>query len=318
MRRTIADLTQGVYDYSAHAHLADRGMRRYHPFSFDFDSSPLSLNDPEEHWDEQVKHTHRESRAQQIKRLEQKYGSLHIEDVVKNVIDLGAKSMSLLTYHNQFHEQARRSFVAGEYYPALVAACALGERILNHLVLDLRNSFKSSEHYRKVYRKDSFDNWPFAIGVLTDWKVLADGVGAEFLELGELRNRSIHFNPETYESLREDALAALQRLNAIIAKQFGYFGLQPWFIEDTPGAQFVKRAYETDPFVCTYVIRRSGFVGPLYGMELTQQGYWIHLDYADYGDGALTDEEFALRYRERDPTRVVSRELIEKERGKVG
>lgn len=318
MRKTIADLPRGVYDHGAHADLADRGARRYHPFSFDFDSTPLSLTDPEEHWDEQVKETHRENRAQQINRLEQDYGSRHIADVVKNVTDLGAKSMSLLTYHNRFHEQARRSFVASAYYPALVAACALGERILNHLMLDLRGSFKSSAHYRKVYRKDAFDNWPFAVSVLMDWKVLVDGVGAEFLALSELRNRSIHFNPETYQSLRDDALAALQRLNAIIAKQFGYFGLQPWFIENTPGAQFVKRAYETDPFVRAYVIPRSGFIGPLYGMELTQQGYWMHLDYSDYGDDQLTDEEFAKRHRERDPTKIVSREMIEKQRGEAG
>ncbi|MGY4497070.1 hypothetical protein ACVWYH_000997 [Bradyrhizobium sp. GM24.11] len=198
----------------------------------------------------------------------------------------------------------------------MVAACALGERILNHLVLDLRDSFKSSEHYRKVYRKDSFDNWTFVASVLTDWNVLVDGVGAEFLALGELRNRSIHFDPDTYHSLREDALAALQRLNAIIAKQFGYFGLQPWFIDNTPGAQFVKRAYEDVPFVRTYIIPRSGFIGPLYGMDLSQGG-WHHLDYADYGDGELSDEEFATRYRERDPEKVVSRTMIEREQQKT-
>ncbi|UGY11942.1 hypothetical protein HAP48_0000400 (plasmid) [Bradyrhizobium septentrionale] len=311
MRKTIADLTRGVYDHDAHADLADRGFRRYHPFSFDFDSTPLSLAEAEDHWDEQVKQNHQENRAQAIKRLEQQYGSVHIDSVIKNVTDLGPKSMSLLAYHNQFHEQARRSFVAGLYYPALVAACALGERILNHLVLDLRDSFKSSVHYRKVYRKDSFDNWTFVITVLTDWDVLVDGVGAEFLVLGELRNRSIHFDPDTYHSLREDALAALQGLNAIIAKQFGYFGSQPWYIENTAGAQFVKRAYETAPFVRTYVIPRSGFVGPLYGMDFSQGG-WQHLDYADYGDGQLTDEEFATRHRERDPEKVVSRAMIER------
>jgi hypothetical protein len=68
--------------------------------------------------------------------------------VVKNATDLGAKSFSLVAYHNDFHEQARRSFVAGSYYPALVAACALGERILNHLLLDLRGSFKGSRSYK--------------------------------------------------------------------------------------------------------------------------------------------------------------------------
>jgi hypothetical protein len=311
MRKTIADLTRGVYDQGGHADVADHGFRRYHPFSFDFDSTPLSLAEPEDRWDEPVKQNHRQNRAQAIKRLELQYGSASIDNVIKNVTDLGPKSMSLLTYHNQFHDQARRSFVAGFYYPALVAACALGERILNHLVLDLRDNFKSSEHYRKVYRKDSFDNWAFVVTVLTDWKVLVDDVGAEFLLLGELRNRSVHFDPDTYRSLREDALAALQRLNAIIAKQFGYFGIQPWFIENTPGAQFVKRTYETVPFVRTYIIPRSGFIGPLYGMDLSQAG-WQHLDYADYGDGQLSDEEFAARYRERDPDKVVSRAMIDR------
>lgn len=313
-RRTIADLAHGVYDYNEHATLADHKARRYHPFSFDFDSTPLNLKDPEDHWDEHVKQLHLENRARSINRLELEYGTLHIEHVVKNAADLGPKLMSLLTYHNVLHEQARRAFIAGMYYPALVAACALGERILNHLVLDLRNSFKSSKHYKNVYRKDSFDNWPLVISILTDWKVLADGVGTEFLALSELRNRSIHFNPETYQSLREDALAALQSLNAIISKQFGYFGRQPWFIEDTPGAQFLKRAYEGHPFVRAYIIPRSAYVGPLYGMEISQEGHWMHLDYADYGDDELSDEEFAKLFRERDYANIVSREMIEKQR----
>jgi hypothetical protein len=312
-RTTIANLPQGVYDYASHGNLADRLARRYHPFSFDFDSTPLSLNDPDERWDEQVKRAHLEHREQEINRLKLRYGALDIENVVKNAADLGPKSMSLLAYHNRLHEQARRSFIGGTYYPALVAACALGERILNHLVLDLRDSFKSSEHYRKIYRKDSFDNWPFVVSILTDWKVLVDGVGADFLALGELRNRSIHFNPETYQSMREDALAALQRLNAIIGKQFGYFGCQPWYIENTPGAQFLRRAYEKHPYVRAYIIPRSGFVGPFYGMERSQEGHWMHLDYTDYGDNELSDEEFARLYRERDPTKDVSRELIEKQ-----
>jgi hypothetical protein len=191
--------------------------------------------------------------------------------------------------------------VAGSYYPALVAACALGERILNHLVLDLRDHFKSSEHYKKLYRKESFDDWPFAVSVLTDWNVLVDGVGAAFLALGELRNRSIHFNPETYKLMRDDALAALRQLNDMVAKQFGMFGGQPWFIENTAGAQFIKRGYESHPFVKSYLVPRSGFIGPLYGMELTQEGFWAHLDYADYGDVEFTDEEFARQHRERDP-----------------
>jgi hypothetical protein len=314
MRRTIADLTNCVYSYDGHASLSDRGARRYHPFSFDFDSTPLSLKDPEEHWSEDAKRLHIKGRAQIVERLKLEHGTRHIERIIKNTADLGPKSMSLVSYHNELHEQARRSFVTAAYYPALVAACALGERILNHLVLDLRNHFKASPHYKKVYRKASFDDWPFVVAILTDWQVLASDVGKNFLALGELRNRSIHFNPNTYQSLRDDALAALSPLDKIIAKQFGYFGGQPWFIDDTPGAQFVKRASESDPFVQHYIIPRSGFVGPLYGMEMIREGHLHHLDYADYGDEDLTDEEFAKRFRERDPKRVVSREMIEQKR----
>jgi hypothetical protein len=318
MRKTIADLKNGVYQYDGHADLSDRGARRYHPFSFDFDSSPMDLKDPEEHWDEQIKKQHLENRRQFVERLKLKHGSAHIDNVVKDTADLGPKSFSMLAYHNRLHEQARRAFVSGNYYPALVAACALGERILNHLVLDLRDSFRASPHYKKVYRKHSFDVWPLAVSVLTDWKVLVDGVGAEFLALSELRNRSILFDQDTYRSLREDALSALRRLNTIVARQFGYFGSQPWFIEGTPGAQFVKRAYESDPFVRMYIIPRSGFIGPLYGMEISREGHWFHLDYADYGDEVLTDEEFAKRFRERDAAKVVSREMIERQRNEVG
>lgn len=313
MRKTIADLQKGVYQYDGHADLSDRGARRYNPFSFDFDSTPVSLIVPEEHWDEQVKRQHIENRDRIVERLKLEHGTRHIDDIIKNAADLGPKSMSLLTHHNKLHEQARRAFVTGAYYPALVAACALGERILNHLVLDLRHSFKASPHYKKVHRKNSFDDWPLAISALTDWKVLVDGIGTEFLALGDLRNRSIHFNPDTYLSLREDALAALQRLDKVIAKQFGYFGCQPWYIDDTPGAQFVKRAYESDPFVRTYIIPHSGFVGHLYGMDISREGYWHHLDYVDYGDEELSDEDFAKRLRERNHLKVVSREMIEKQ-----
>ncbi|TAN09221.1 MAG: hypothetical protein EPN45_07885 [Rhizobiaceae bacterium] len=234
------------------------------------------------------------------------------ERVVENMRDLGPKGMSLITYHNEMHQQARKAFVICAYYPALVGACALGERILNHLILDLRGFFKTSSHDRRVHSRGSLQDWSRAVDVLDEWGVLTAGAGQLFLELGELRNRSVHFNPETYQTMRVDALAALQTLGKIIGKQFGYFGGQPWFIENTPGAQFVKRDWEDAPFVRTYIIPRSGFVGPLYGMELSPDGHWRHLDYDDYGDADLDDIQFAKAMRERDPTMVVTREMIEK------
>lgn len=309
MRTLISNLPHAFYDPDV-VNVADRGARRFHPFSFDFDTTSMLLKEPEEQWEEKVKELHRENRARQLKFMEERYGTRNIDAVVKNAIDLGSKSFSLIAYHNIYHEQARRAFIAGNDYPALVAACALGERILNHLMLDMRDSFKASEHYKKVYRKESFDDWGYVIDVLTDWGILVDGVADAIRELGVLRNHSIHFNPEIYQSLHADALAALKHLDTIIAKQFG-LGLQPWYIPGTAGAQFIKREYENHPFVRTYLIPNSGFVGHMYGMDMQPNGRWIHLDYADYGDEEVTDAEFTKLHTERDPAKVVSRALIE-------
>jgi hypothetical protein len=45
-------------------------------------------------------------------------------------------------------------------------------------------------------------------------------------------------------------------------------------------------------------------------MDLGPAG-WHHLDYDDYGDDQLSNEDFAKRHRDRHPAKVVSREMIE-------
>lgn len=308
---TVADLPRGLYDHEGHVSVRDRGRRRYHPFAYDFDSTPMSLDDPGEHWEEKVKALHIENRNKAIERLKAEYGERRHAQVIQDTKDLGSKAFSIVSYHNLMHEHARRAFVSGLYFPALVAACALGERVLNHLILDLRDYYKSSPHYRRIYRSESFDDWRLAVRVLGDWGVLRPEVGPAFIELAVLRNRSVHFNPATYTTMREDALSALKTLGRIIQLQFGAFGRQPWFIENTPGAQFIKRAYEDVPFVKTYIVPLSGFVGVEYGMDLTERG-WRHLDYHDYGPGDLDDDEYARLYRERDHSKVVTREMVER------
>jgi len=306
---TVADLPRALYDHKGHDRVRDRGRRRYHPFAYDFDSTPMSLDDPGEHWADEVRALHLANRDKAIERLKFEYGERRHAQVIQDTRELGAKAFSIVSYHNLMHEQARGAFVSGLYFPALVAACALGERILNHLILDLRDHYKSSPHYRRVYRSESFDDWRFAVRVLDDWGVLLPDVGAAILELAALRNRSVHFNPATYTTMREDALSALKTLGRVIQLQFGAFGRQPWFIEDTPGAQFIKRAYEDVPFVKTYLVPLSGFVGVEYGMDLTERG-WRHLDYDDYGPGEVDDAEYARLYRERVSSKVVTREMV--------
>jgi hypothetical protein len=52
MRKTIADLPRGAYDAGV-AGLADRGVRRFHSFSFDFDSTASRLAEPQDYWVEE-------------------------------------------------------------------------------------------------------------------------------------------------------------------------------------------------------------------------------------------------------------------------
>jgi hypothetical protein len=185
----------------------------------------------------------------------------------------------------------------------LVGACALGERILNHLILDMRPSFRHTPEFKHVYRKDSFDNWDIPIDTLEAWDILLPEAVSEFKLLRSLRHRSIHFNVDTYGTLREDALAAILHMRTIIEQQFGSFALRPWFIAGTKGHVFIKKEYETDPFVVKYFIPRCPFVGPLFGMDFGENG-WTIFDVPDYGDGAWSDEEYAQQYNERDPMKV--------------
>ena len=84
----------------------------------------------------------------------------------------------------------------GAYYPALTAACALGERILTYLMLNLRDDFKAHPQYKRVYRRESFEKWDLAIDTLEVWDVLLPEVVTSFRELRDRRNKAIHFRPE--------------------------------------------------------------------------------------------------------------------------
>lgn len=169
----------------------------------------------------------------------------------------------------------------------------------------MRPFFTATPEYRYVYRKDSFDKWEVPIDTLEAWGILLPDAVAEFRQLKLLRHRSIHFNVSTYSTLEGDALAAVLHLRTIIEQQFGSFAVRPWFIPGTLGHIFIRKEYETHPFVPTYFIPHGPFVGPLFGMGHSEGG-WDVFDVPDYGDGEWSDEEYAQRYNDRAPGDVVS------------
>jgi hypothetical protein len=244
-------------------------MRRYRvlPF-FDFDTRVRVLVDPiDEKWEEHIKAQHYKNRENTILRLKAEFGELYSDVKVQNFIDLEAKPISVIAFHNEFFDQVRRAFVMGAYYPALTGACALGERILNHLILLLRDDYRSTPEYKVVHRKDSFDDWALAIGTLQAWDVLLPQAVQDFSILMQQRHKAIHFRPETDHNARELALAAIKSLQAIIGEQFSGWGSEPWFITSIPGEIYIKKEWEVRPFIAKIYLPNAALVGYKHHIE---------------------------------------------------
>ena len=283
--------------------LADYGRRRHLSYTMDFDTRVHALEPAGEGWSDEAKTMHLENQERVKQSLANEFGAGQLDAKVQNFIDIRSKPFSVLTYHNRLYDDVRRAFVVGAYYPALVGACALGERILNHLMLDLRRHYAGTPEYKRVYRKESFDDWSLAIDTLEAWDVLLPKAVDEFRLLKTLRHRSIHFNVSTYATLREDALAAVLHMRTIIDEQFTAFGLRPWFILGTKGHLFIKREWEINPFVRAFYLPTCPFVGPYFGISFARG--LEYQDHADYGDGEWTDDEFAQVFNDRKPEQVV-------------
>ena len=100
------------------------------------------------------------------------FGTVLGEDKIANFVAMGPEPWSIAFDHVVPLRQVRYSFAHGNFYPALVGACALGERIFNHLILALREDYGGhSATTRRVRSDDTFTNWNAALDVLQGWGV---------------------------------------------------------------------------------------------------------------------------------------------------
>ena len=275
-------------------------MKRYRVLSFDFDTRVHMLTQEiPDAWEDQVKKQHRQNREAIEKSLVGFYGQEAQEAKRQNFIDLGDKPLSILAFHNRFFEQIRTAFVMGAYYPALTAACALGERVLNHLILILRDDYRHTPEYKKVSRKDSFDNWDILIDALESWDILLPDVTKQFRRLRDMRHKAVHFRPEVDSNDRALALEAIQCLREIIRNQFSAFGSQPWFITNIPGEIYIKKDWESKPFIKKIYLPNCLAVGPKHKIEALIPQVVVN-DNFQYEQREITDEEFSvLRKKQR-------------------
>ena len=130
---------------------------------------------------------------------------------------------SIIAFHNNFFGQIRRAFIIGSYYPALTAVCSLGERVLNHIIINVRDFYKFTKEYKRVHRKQSFDNRDLLIDTLESREILLPNVVNKFRDLKTFRNNSIHFKKYIDSNDRECALEAILCFQEIIKHQFSAF-----------------------------------------------------------------------------------------------
>ncbi len=267
-------------------------MRRYLVLGFGFDTRASLLTEINEQWDEKVKQQHKENQRKIQVDLMKEHGSLNFDVKLQNFIELGSLPFSVISFHSKFLTQIRNAFIVGAYYPALTGACALGERILNHLLLNLREYYKNTDGYKKIRKKKSFDKWIEAIDILDSWGVFLPDVSLLFKDLSVMRNMSIHFKPDVDKNDRELALKAIQMLTMIIDKQFSPFGGKPWIISGTKGAVFIKKDCENIPFIKTVFLPKCAYVSPFYTIKKwdIETGALKIDDLADRDDKGCDDE----------------------------
>ncbi len=256
-------------------------------------------------WADEVRSLWTNTHAKIERELKVEFGEYNFEGKLRNFMELGAAPISIVSHHNKLYHEARSAFVHGFYYPALVAACALGERMLNHMILDLREEYSSTAEYRKVKNKSAIHKWQIAMECLEAWGIIEPIVRQEFEALRKRRQRSLHFDDKLYSSLRDEALGAIKNLQSIISSQFDAHGPNRWFIPNSKGGHtFLRKSAEDHPFVRQYYLGQCPKVGYLFAMnhnEAAGGDRWLYFDYETYPHGPLTDEEFIERYVSRKP-----------------
>jgi len=264
-------------------------MKRYRISNFDFDSRAISLEPIPEHWEESVRELRGVNQAQTLADLKADYGEADFETKLNNFKELGPKPLSVVAFHNNFLNQARHAFIHGQYYPSLTAVCALGERVLNHLVFNLRDCYKGSSLYMKVHRKKSFNNWSLMIDALVQWGVLTGKAETGFRSLAERRNFALHFNPEVEMKERWFAFEAIKNFEEIVTHQFAFFGNLPWLLP-AQGEFYIRKEWEQSPFIRLVYIPNSHYVG--YKHVVISVIPWTIRDAQDYPEEEVSDVEF--------------------------
>ena len=228
-----------------------------------------------------------------IQGLKQQWGERDFDTKLERFRKLGLSFFGIPDEYYDLLRQIVDAYCCGQFYPAMTGAGALGERILNRLILKTRNYYRTTPEYKTIYRKKSFDQWEKPIEVLETWGVIAPVVADAFRRLKVHRNDSIHYR-DGYP-FAENAKSAVFELFEVINGQFNYSKREDLFwVFTVSGEIWLRTDKEDDPFVKEFVLPHCAWLSAY--CQPTQDGLVM-------GEQAplapLSDEEFLAARRQK-------------------
>lgn len=190
------------------------------------------------------------------------WGEKDFELKLKRFIDLDVSFIGIPEEYYYLLKSVISSYCCGYFYSSITSAGALGERILNRLLIKTRHHFKDTEHYNKIKSKNSFDNWDIPIKVLKDWNIISKDVSKHFITLKKFRNDSLHYR-DGY-NFEKNAFPAIKALANIINHQFNYMLRKDLFwVFNVPGEIWLRSTTVNDPFIKEFVLEHCCLLTPL-------------------------------------------------------
>lgn len=125
--------------------------------------------------------------------------------------------------------EVRNAYVSGHYYCAMTGATAFGERILNKLIIDLREEYPLQKYPHIpeiVYKSKSNTNWEQMYNALFVWEVIDSELCDKFKELFEKRCRTIHYNPKLLDISEKEVAETINLTSNII---YDLFAMSKYF-----------------------------------------------------------------------------------------
>lgn len=278
---------------------SDDGWKRYTPIAHSFDTRANALGtEIQADWEPRIQDQWRAAHAGIRESIVHQYGAADFEEKIQSFADLGAAPWSVHGLHDLHLKQVRDAFVLGAYYPALVGASSLGERILNHLVLALRDEYTEHDATRYVANKESIDDWNKCIKALIGWGVFDEDVGRDYLTLMRMRHGAVHYRSEL-DSVdgSEAALEAVKLVCSLVERIFNSLGSGGHYFVGPIGRAYVRLSSENDPFVRQFILPACALVSPRFRFvhnSISPGGFDVYDD-PEIGrdEQPLTDDEFA-------------------------